>query len=97
MPRNDSEAVAWYLRAAAQTDFGGQLGLGRMYAAGRGVPKGEKEALRWFDQSDLAAEPYFSGPRFPARNRSALRITARLPTMFAPIPTISGHCRIRIP
>ena len=38
-----------------------------------------------------------SWARFPARNRSAVRITVRLPAMLAAIPTISGHCRMRIP
>lgn len=49
---DDSEAVAWYRRAAKQNDFEGQLGLGRMYAAGRGVPKDEWEALRWFERAE---------------------------------------------
>jgi len=46
VPRNDAEAVAWYERAAEQGDAGAKHGLGRMYAAGRGVTKDETVAAQ---------------------------------------------------
>jgi uncharacterized protein len=49
--RSDDEALAWYRRAAAQNDYVGQLGLGRMYAAGRGVAADAKAALQWYDRA----------------------------------------------
>lgn len=39
----------------------------------------------------------YQRPPFPARNLNALPITARLPMMFAAMPMISGHWRMRIP
>ena len=46
----DDEATR---HAAEQSDAAAQFDLGRMYAAGRGVPQDDAEAVRWFR---LAAE-----------------------------------------
>ena len=44
-----AEAVARFRRAAEQGDVSGQVGLGRAYSAGRGVPQDYIEAHMWFN------------------------------------------------
>ena len=41
------EAVEWYRKAAELGNASAQLHLGLMYAAGKGVPKDDAEAVRW--------------------------------------------------
>jgi TPR repeat protein len=43
----DAEALAWYRKAAAQGDSGGEFGVGSMYLAGEGVGRDLPEAYRW--------------------------------------------------
>jgi len=43
---NDAEALKWY-RKAVEEDKGGRSALAHMYAAGRGVPQSDEEALKW--------------------------------------------------
>ena len=43
-----TQALAWYRRAAEQRYAAAQYGLGWMYANGRGVPKDEAEAVKWY-------------------------------------------------
>ncbi len=53
VPKDLSEAVAWYRKAAEQGNASGQVSLGVMYLSGQGVSKdaAEKdaaEAVKWF-------------------------------------------------
>jgi TPR repeat protein len=60
LPRNYSEAVAWYRLAAEQGYPGAQTNLGTMYALGRGVGRSRESAILWFQraakQGDLVAK-----------------------------------------
>jgi TPR repeat protein len=51
LPKDDSEAVKWYRKAAEQGDADGQNDLGRMYYNGRGVAKDEAEAVKWYQKA----------------------------------------------
>jgi len=59
LPKDYSEAVYWYRRAAEQGYPGAQTNLGIMYAYGRGVSANRKTAIEWFqraaEQGDIAA------------------------------------------
>jgi TPR repeat protein len=44
VPKNDSEAVKWYRKAADQGHSGAQYNLVFMYAYGEGVPESDSEA-----------------------------------------------------
>jgi TPR repeat protein len=46
---DDVEAVKWFRKAAEQGNAEAQLGLGVMYANGRGVPQNEVLAHRWWN------------------------------------------------
>lgn len=48
VPRDGSEAVKWYRRAADQGNASAQNNLGLMYANGRGVPQDDAEAVKWY-------------------------------------------------
>ena len=48
VPRDDTEAVKWYRKAAEQGDAYTQSNLGIMYAKGEGVPQDNAEAVKWF-------------------------------------------------
>ena len=47
VPKNDSEAVKWYRKAADQGHAGGQFGLGSAYFLGRSVPQDYVQAYMW--------------------------------------------------
>jgi len=47
----EAEAVSWYREAAEQGNAAGQYNLGRMYAAGKGVPQSAAEANAWFEKA----------------------------------------------
>jgi len=49
--QDDTQAVYWWLQAAAAGDAIPQWQLGRMYENGRGVEKDLNEALRWYRDS----------------------------------------------
>lgn len=48
VPQDDSQAAAWYLKAAIQDDSRAQFALAEMYSKGKGVPKSEKQAMTWY-------------------------------------------------
>ena len=48
VPKNASQAVTWYRKAAEQGDADAQFNLGVMYAKGVGVPKDASQAVTWF-------------------------------------------------
>jgi TPR repeat protein len=48
--QDDTQAVAWYRKAAEQGDAVAQQSLGYMYAKGRGVPRDYGEAVRWYQK-----------------------------------------------
>ena len=48
LPKDYTEAMNWYRRAADQGNANGQLGVGTMYLSGQGVQKNETEASKWF-------------------------------------------------
>ena len=47
IPKNDSEAIKWYLRAAEQGFAEAQTNLGLMYGKGQGVEQNFNEAVTW--------------------------------------------------
>jgi TPR repeat protein len=57
VPRDKSEALRWYRRAAMQGDTFAQNSLGDNYWEGTGVPKHDREAVRWWR---LAADKGFA-------------------------------------
>jgi hypothetical protein len=48
VPKDDTEAVKWFRKAADEGDAQAQTELGSMYAFGLGVPKDEAEAYKWY-------------------------------------------------
>ncbi len=46
--QNYSKALKWYIAAAEQGDVGAQVGLGTMYAVGKGIPQDFTKAASWF-------------------------------------------------
>ena len=53
IPKNDPEAIKWYLRAAEQGFAEAQTNLGLMYGKGQGIEQNFNEAVKWYR---LAAE-----------------------------------------
>lgn len=47
----DAEAIAWFRKAAAQGDAGGEYGLGEMYAKGEGVKQDYKQAHDYIERA----------------------------------------------
>ena len=47
VPRDATEAVNWYRKAADQGLAVAQSQLGAMYGAGIGVPQDDAEAMKW--------------------------------------------------
>jgi len=45
---DETQAAAWYRKAAEQGDAQAQVMLGASYAGGHGVQKSETEAARWW-------------------------------------------------
>ena len=52
MPKDASEAVRWYRKAAEQGDDGAQLALGVCYVNGEGVGKDLAQGFAWLSVSD---------------------------------------------
>ncbi|KOR28138.1 hypothetical protein TI04_11700, partial [Achromatium sp. WMS2] len=46
--QDDTQAVAWYRKAAAQGNAYAQYSLGWMYENGRGVPQDDTQAVFWY-------------------------------------------------
>ena len=57
VPQDNTEAVAWYRKAAEQGDAVAQQGLGYMYANGRGVPLDRIEAALWYRKAAEQGDP----------------------------------------
>ncbi|MDR3182095.1 MAG: sel1 repeat family protein [Planctomycetaceae bacterium] len=55
-PRNDSEAVKWFRKAAEAENADGQFWLALCYAQGHGVEKDKNESLKWLRKA--AAQGY---------------------------------------
>src|SRR5262245_51394579 len=51
VPRDRTEAAAWYLRAAQAGNAEAQNSLGSMYQAGEGVEQDFSQALHWYQKS----------------------------------------------
>ena len=56
VPQNDTDAVAWYRKAAEQGHAEGQQRLGWMYANGRGVLQDTVKAHMWESLAVLNGE-----------------------------------------
>lgn len=60
VPKNYSEAMKWYRKAANQGYADAQRSLGRMYHLGQGVPQNYAEAMKWYkkaaDQGNVLAQ-----------------------------------------
>ena len=48
IPKNDEEAVKWYLKSAEQGYAAAQCNLGNCYAKGLGVSQNDSEAINWY-------------------------------------------------
>jgi hypothetical protein len=57
IPPDDTQAAAWYRKAAEQGNPAAENDLGRMYGTGRGVPKDEEEAVRWYHKAAKHGNP----------------------------------------
>lgn len=73
-PKNEKEAVKWYLKAAEQGSLQAQVFLGGVYLRGKAVLKDSREAAKWYsmaaDQGSAAAQcqmarMHFSGAGVP--------------------------------
>jgi hypothetical protein len=49
VPKDYSQAMAWYRKAAKHGSAGAQIGLGFMYHLGQGVPKDYSQAYMWYN------------------------------------------------
>jgi TPR repeat protein len=60
VPRDDVEALKWFLEAAEQGHAEAQFNLGRMYYNGAGVQQDFEEATNWYrkaaEQGDIEAQ-----------------------------------------
>lgn len=56
VPKNDTEAARWFLRAAELGDPKGQYNSGIMYHNGWGVPKDFSTAIKWYSQAATLGE-----------------------------------------
>ena len=60
VPKDASQAVAWYRKAAEQGVARAQFALGVSYANGEGVPKDASQAVTWYrkaaEQGDASAQ-----------------------------------------
>ena len=60
VPKDEKEAVKWYIKSAEQGEARAQCELGFCYANGEGVAKDEKEAVKWWtkaaEQGDALAK-----------------------------------------
>ena len=56
--QDDSEAVAWYRKAAEQGDAHAQGALGYKYFEGRGVQRDHAEAARWYRKAARQGDEY---------------------------------------
>jgi len=54
---DDTEAFAWFQKAAAQGHTGARIKLGYMYAEGRGTKKDAEAAYSWISAAALAGDP----------------------------------------
>ena len=48
LPQSDTEALRWYMRAAAEGQLTAENNLGFMFATGRGVQQSNETAIFWF-------------------------------------------------
>ena len=48
VPRDDAEAIEWFLKAARQDEAGAQCILGLMYEEGKGTRQDAAEAVMWY-------------------------------------------------
>ena len=55
-PKNDTEALRWYRRAAEQGDTFGMSMVGTFYYNGRGVPESNEEAVAWWRKAADAGD-----------------------------------------
>lgn len=78
----DADAARWLHEAAEQGVSGAQNALGVMHATGRGVPRDDAEAEKWFSKADVAVARYNQGVMAEgwddAEARSAFREPARM-------------------
>jgi hypothetical protein len=58
VPKDTTEAVKWYRKAAEQGLASVQNGLGYMYENGNGVPKDTTEAVKWYRKAAEQGEAY---------------------------------------
>ena len=78
VPKSDTEAVAWFRKAAEQGLAQAQNKLGYLYLDGKGVPKDEKKAVEWIRKAaeqgnyangqDSLGEMYRDGRGVPQDN-----------------------------
>lgn len=85
IPKNDSLAAKWYLKAAKLGHVSAQLSIGTMYADGEGVLKDDLKALGWMgnaaDQGCAAAQ-YCLGMMY-ATGRGVQQDTAKAMEWYA--------------
>jgi TPR repeat protein len=55
--QDDTEAVAWFRKAADQRDAIAEFLLGNQYANGKGVPQDYSEAMIWFRRAAEQGHP----------------------------------------
>mgnify|MGYP000164764871 FL=1 len=60
-PKNDSEAIKWYLKAANQGEVNAQVFLGVKYDNGEGVAKNDEEAIRWYRKAADQGDAFSAG------------------------------------
>lgn len=80
-PKNDTEALRWYRRAAEQGDTFGMSMVGTFYYNGRGVSESNEEAVAWWRKAAAAGDTdvmfvlgrsYAKGEGVPASEEQAI-------------------------
>jgi TPR repeat protein len=51
VPQDDTQAAAWYRKAADQGNATAQTNFGIMYAKGQGVPRDDAQAAAWYQKA----------------------------------------------
>ena len=76
VPKDYSQAAAWYLKAADQGNDSAQFNLGQAYADGKGVPQDYVLAHKWLNLSASRAKSSEVAIASAFREMVAKRMTA---------------------
>ena len=78
VPRDNAQALAWYRKAADQSNATAQSNLGRCYETGHGVPQDASQAMDWYRKAAAQGDSWakdrlkflIDAAGFPERGRT---------------------------